>query len=48
MPMETSSQANAVLEEPLRGGQSFSRVLKRGHDLDRVLRAIDPNLHVVD
>lgn len=26
---------------------SSGRVLKRGHDLDRVLRVIDPNLHVV-
>ncbi|HSJ78575.1 MAG TPA: DUF2794 domain-containing protein [Erythrobacter sp.] len=24
------------------------RVLKRGHDLERVLRAIDPSLHVVN
>jgi len=24
------------------------RILKRGHDLDRVLRAIDPALHVVN
>jgi hypothetical protein len=27
---------------------SSGRVLKRGHDLDRVLRVIDPNLHVVN
>jgi urea carboxylase-associated protein 2 len=34
MPTEANgAQANAVLEEALRGGQSFSRVLKRGQIL---------------
>lgn len=38
MPMETSSQAaNAVLEEALRGGQSWSRVVKRG----QILKLVD-------
>ncbi len=38
MPMETTSQsASAVLEEALRGGQSFSRVVKRG----QILKLVD-------